>query len=419
MTREDIIQAAFKVWGRELYQTTSLTQIARELGVSKPALYRHFKDKQALLDTMYTSFFDGYARFVKPGYEKALKAGTMRDSYLIMIRTVAEYYIRNKDAFIFSLFRVYGPKEKEIMDCELRARGINMRDLACPNPDTRTYPSKIQLCVVTLTFCMAHFHRYSYKTGGIPSEDQICRILNKIENRIVSGLDLDARRVDALDYEALEKRAAHAVYEETEENKLLQAVAEAVAGAGPWNASMEMVAKRSGLSKSGLYAHFVNKQDMLRQLFVTEFIRILNFAKAKIENSEEPEEQLYLAIVSVMRYLRSRPEILAAIDYLKTRRLDLKALVSQEIYKVITDIKLDAIQKHSGDRMVWIAQWILFLIVNTLMWHPAQQGEPEASALPGRSDSQVALVLNFMELSNESYRILFRFIALGLGGFNV
>jgi AcrR family transcriptional regulator len=45
---------------------------------------------------------------------------------------------------------------------------------------------------------------------------------------------------------------------------------------------MEMVARRSGLSKSGLYAHFKNKQDMLNRFFITEFTRIANYAKAQI-----------------------------------------------------------------------------------------------------------------------------------------
>jgi AcrR family transcriptional regulator len=38
MTKQDIIKAAFRAWGRELYQTMSLTQIADELNVTKPAL---------------------------------------------------------------------------------------------------------------------------------------------------------------------------------------------------------------------------------------------------------------------------------------------------------------------------------------------------------------------------------------------
>ena len=57
MTNDDIIKAAFKVWGRELYRTTSLTEIALELGVSKTALYRHFKDKDSILEAKYEFTF--------------------------------------------------------------------------------------------------------------------------------------------------------------------------------------------------------------------------------------------------------------------------------------------------------------------------------------------------------------------------
>ena len=73
MTRQDIIKAALRVWGRELYQHTSLGDVARELGVSKTALYRHFTGKQELLEAMDEYFYDGYAGFLKPRCEAALR----------------------------------------------------------------------------------------------------------------------------------------------------------------------------------------------------------------------------------------------------------------------------------------------------------------------------------------------------------
>jgi len=75
MTKVEVIEAAFKAWGREFYLNTSLSQVARELGVSKPALYRHFCSKQALLDAMTGHFFDDFADFIREGYEKALETG--------------------------------------------------------------------------------------------------------------------------------------------------------------------------------------------------------------------------------------------------------------------------------------------------------------------------------------------------------
>ena len=124
MTNDDIIKAAFKVWGQKLYRTTSLTEIAQELGVSKPALYRHFKDKDALLDAMYTAYFDDCAGFIKNGFEQAADASSRKESYLIIVRTISEYYAWNKEAFVFSLVRVYNSRDRNVVTREFSGRGI-------------------------------------------------------------------------------------------------------------------------------------------------------------------------------------------------------------------------------------------------------------------------------------------------------
>jgi len=394
MTRDDIIKAAFKVWGRELYRTTSLNEIAQELGVSKTALYRHFKDKDSILEAMYPAYFDDCAAFIKNGCDKAANLSSKREAHLIIMRTIAEYFIRNSEAFIFSLARVFDNRDRKTISEEFRKRGIDFEQMITKTGENTSYPSKMQLILATLFFCIAYFHHKNYESGAIPTEETIKAALAQIEDRIGKGLRLDAAKIAALDYESLEKMAAGTVYEDTEHNALLKAVAEAVAEAGPWNASMEMVARRSGLSKSGLYAHFKNKQDMLDKLFVTEFNRIANFARAQIETYDTVEDQLYLAIISIVYYLRSRPEILVAIDWIKTRQLKLGKGVSDEIFRIVGDLKLEAIRDQDLYVLGEIAHWILFMIVNTLAWRPLK-GIP-----------------------NESFRFLFQYVSLGLEGLN-
>jgi AcrR family transcriptional regulator len=290
----------------------------------------------------------------------------------------------------------------------------------------------MQLSVASLTFWIAQFHRLDHRPDEIPSEAQVQRALASVEKRITCGLGLAASRLAAIDYGDLERRSAETVYENTQENDLLRAVAGAVAEAGPWNASMEMVARRSGLSKSGLYAHFKSKQDMMAQLFLTEFDRIINYADLNIKASAVPEEQLYLAIISIADYLRSRPEILVALDWIKTRRLGLGLTFPIRLYRAITKIKLDALfvpQPASGfsnDKALaagvdeetpadWIAQWILFLIVNTLIRCPLPLAPHGA-----KSQGLEALgAHSFKKIPNNSFRILYRFIAMGLKGFDI
>jgi AcrR family transcriptional regulator len=275
-----------------------------------------------------------------------------------------------------------------------------------------------QLMSITTNFWISLFHRFEYAPQDKPSEEEIQKALVSINKRVSSGLGLKAETVDALDYAALEHQVSQRVYEETEDNKLLRAVAGAVAEAGPWNAYMEMVAHRSGLSKSGLYAHFKNKKDMIAQLFITEFTRIVDYARMSIKGSETPEEQLYLVIISIVDYLRSRPEILIALDWIKTRRLELGLKDSPSVKhpvfsQVITDINLDALRGEGTAEEQRIGQWILFMIVANLMWGGGR--EPKVLCAGPRQ----CRTMDFSAITNESFRMLYRYITLGLKGFDL
>jgi AcrR family transcriptional regulator len=162
---------------------------------------------------------------------------------------------------------------------------------------------------------------------------------------------------------------------------------------------MDMVARRSGLSKSGLYAHFRSKQDMLRQLFMIEFQRMADHTEACINGPEIPEEQFYLAVIGIANYLRSRPEILVAVDWLRARRLDLGVTVPPRIYKIFSDIRVSRSGGEAEGLAEKTSQWVLFLVVNTLM-----------RRLTG---------MELSGISNDSFRILYRFITLGVEGFNI
>jgi AcrR family transcriptional regulator len=241
------------------------------------------------------------------------------------------------------------------------------------------------------------FHKHRADQTEEPPEYEIQRFISFVEVTVSYGLGFNKERMDALDYENLEKDGDYQVTEDGD--GLLEAVAAAVAEAGPWNASMEMVARRSGLSKSGLYAHFKNKQDMLGQLFLTEFDRIVNYAEAETRRSGVHEEQIYLAITAIAKYLRKKPEILVTLDWIRTRRLEFGGSLPSRIYRVFTDLRF---QEHpevfpgfenEGEA---VSRWVLFLIVSTMMWRPAE--------------------FSFSELPLSSFRILYRFIALGVKG---
>ncbi|MDR2096796.1 MAG: TetR/AcrR family transcriptional regulator [Treponema sp.] len=424
MTKHEIVMTAFKVWGRKLYLDTSLSELARELGVSKTALYRHFENKQALLDAMCRHFFDDYAAFIKPAYERSVRAEDKAEGFMLMVRAITEYYVRNMDAFVFSRVYIYGGREKTNIGAELKCRGIDMGRISMM--DDCAYPSLLQLVFTTLMFGEAYFYKYAYASGEVPPGKAVQTMVDAVEEKITRGLGLRPEQVEAMDFDNLERLVLEESPAKIEDDGLLRAVAGAVAEAGPWKASMEMVAQRSGLSKSGLYAHFKSKKDMLIQLFLTEINRIISYANSVTRNSEEPLEQLYLTVMTVAFYFKSRPDFLYAIDWIKVRRLNLGDAVPLRVYRLFADIKIDALhlctEDGAGDDAKYtVSRWILFLIVNTLIhwphWKRTYKGEEDRDVL----QSCGALFRGGKELDipNTSIRRLFRFIVVGLQGFKI
>jgi AcrR family transcriptional regulator len=425
VTKQDIIQAAFRAWGRSFYKVTSLRDVARELGVSKPALYRHFCSKQALLDAMYDSFLDDYTARIRDGYKTAEEAAEYREAMFAVVRAIIRYFARNANAFVFSLVHVYGLQRREKTGEFLIRRGV---DMGIFDRFVRGVPS--QAIMSTFAFSMAYFHRMGMIDGTAaaadwePSEQEIDREISLVCCIISNGIGFQKEEIGALDYEALERQVS-LISVQIEENELLHAVAKAVAGAGPWDVSMEMVARVSGLSKSGLYAHFKNKRDMLIQLFVTEFDRIIDFAENSMQASAVTAERLYLAIFAICDYLRSRPDILIALDWLRVRRIGpldpADKAVPFRLYRIFRDIQPSpelrgCLKEADGD---WIPAWILFLLVSSMV-HDGRWGEDRQFSewFKAPRDQRGRLSRgDFSRIPNEVFRVLYRFITRGIQEF--
>ena len=105
------MNAAFRVWGDDFYQITSLTTVAAALGVTKPALYRHFPSKDALLKAMAGAYLNRFAASVKEDYERCRLIENARERELALARIFAAYFLRGKNDFIFWITQIYEMEE--------------------------------------------------------------------------------------------------------------------------------------------------------------------------------------------------------------------------------------------------------------------------------------------------------------------
>ena len=60
-TKEKILMAALRLFAREGYEAVSVSDIAGELGITKGALYKHYKNKRDIFDSIVARMFQVYA----------------------------------------------------------------------------------------------------------------------------------------------------------------------------------------------------------------------------------------------------------------------------------------------------------------------------------------------------------------------
>ncbi|MGG0706670.1 TetR/AcrR family transcriptional regulator [Bacillus paramobilis] len=72
-TSQNIVEASFKLMAEHGIEKMSLSMIAKEVGISKPAIYYHFSSKEVLVDFLFEEIFSGYhfvSYFDKEQYTK-------------------------------------------------------------------------------------------------------------------------------------------------------------------------------------------------------------------------------------------------------------------------------------------------------------------------------------------------------------
>ena len=160
-TRVNIQAVALRLFSEQGYESTSMRQIAEELGFTKAALYYHFKSKEdivrALMETMRDQITDlvGWARTQEQGPELRRTVITqwtaiMHEQGLRMFRFLGSNYRLVRDiksepgqregmaAAVAELFAILTPPEASVED-QLRVRfallTINMLGLAARDLD--------------------------------------------------------------------------------------------------------------------------------------------------------------------------------------------------------------------------------------------------------------------------------------------
>jgi AcrR family transcriptional regulator len=142
-TRERIEAAAIRLFVEKGVAGTTIRDIAREVGISEGALYRHFVSKEQLV---WRLFERNYVEFASRLATLATAATSTRDKVAAMIRGFCVAHDENPALFRFLLFVQHGqlgrlaadtPTPVDVVRAVIEA-GIAADDIPKQNPDLAT-----------------------------------------------------------------------------------------------------------------------------------------------------------------------------------------------------------------------------------------------------------------------------------------
>jgi TetR/AcrR family transcriptional regulator len=108
-TRESILNAAMNVFARNGYAGSSIREICAEAGVTKPALYYHFRNKAHLYEELMV---DSYGYSIKTLLRAARMKGTLRERLINIVYNELHTAKANPARVRFMLRMMFAPEDQ-------------------------------------------------------------------------------------------------------------------------------------------------------------------------------------------------------------------------------------------------------------------------------------------------------------------
>jgi len=164
-TRDDILQTALELFAQKGYENTSLEEIAHKIGITKPAIYYHFKNKQKLYNELFIVKFSNLNFEFKDSFEENIK------SY---IYTLGEFFIHNPN--IAKLFSKEITSEAAHLEVDtLKVISKTLKHLTKILEGTNLNPFFIQTMVVSTFTTYANTLKVREKITGIIKADKLTK----------------------------------------------------------------------------------------------------------------------------------------------------------------------------------------------------------------------------------------------------
>ncbi len=325
--REDIISTALKEWGKSHFRKTSLSTLARGMGITKPALYRYFSSKDDLNHAIEERVRDEYCRLGRRFLEGSRELN-LESTFRLYTDTHLRYFCEHPDMFYY--FVISALKEPFLNHAEVKdihSREIHRIGRLIEGSTLGWgYGDSARILRYAFSTCSFWLHAFLHLRNGFSakgmlssyhsplSNEQQAMIIRDASDAVLRGLGGKDFR-DDLPFESMESQCRVSAEEMPEKNRIFESISEVVAEEGLGKTTLEKIAQKAGMTKSSLYFYFRNKDDMLGSMLNRERDRIDTIFEQRARLYKSTEEKIYSRFLVTASYHINNATLMTAFSW--------------------------------------------------------------------------------------------------------
>lgn len=328
-TKELILDAAFSFCNEPRFKSFSMNDLAAKVGISKPAIYRHYKDKDAVIAAMYERFFASLADCLRTveAQTKADGAKIVSEKAfadLVSFFTEHPYYIN----YMLANMCTEDNFERRIAD-ELAKQGIaglaggyeffNGKKAI----DAESLPQYVRgiYCGVTIFIFIKLREKWISKGGKAESVEAFAKnlvhvILSGFKHTVPRDHILFPAEISDERFAELDALCTIGADMLPPEDRIFTALAQVIAKYKIVGVTVDKIAAELNMAKSSLYEYFDNKNQMIKTLIVRELTIIDMAAKENALEARTFSEYIYILMRTELSYFVLRPSIIPVCGWL-------------------------------------------------------------------------------------------------------
>ena len=325
-TKEKILDCAFELFKRPRMSEVSLSEIASKAGISKTAIFRHYKNKEDLMEKMRERFFEVFAQMIS-------QLDDSRKPYNIKgveqaVRCVFDFCERYPNYLSYFLQESYSDEILlEGVNMVLLDNGINIIHEDVFQDKKNFLPQNMVPSFFEQSLLIFLILAHSPREVFVKIND-LDQYKTKVSEVIYSGLGPKKNPRTEERKKELDKICQVQLENDEKSNRFFNAFIELFQKNRSSKITVEKIAAALGMAKSSIYSFFANKNDYLMNMLIHETERVCSILMEKAAAATNPDEALYIFMKTQANYFAMRPQMIMLHGYFifQDAALDPKAL---------------------------------------------------------------------------------------------